>query len=49
MYEPYLLQRGFLMRTPRGRVCTQAAYDHMGIRMPRPAATPDNGQTRMEL
>ena len=47
VYEPYLLQLGFLMRTPRGRVCTQAAYDHMGIRMPKPAANPN--QVKMEL
>ncbi len=32
--EPYLMQLGFIMRTPRGRVCTQAAYDHMRIPMP---------------
>ena len=37
--EPYLMQLGFVMRTPRGRICTQAAYDHMGIRMPRAAQT----------
>ena len=50
MYEPYLLQLGFLMRTPRGRVCTQAAYDHMGKKMPKgAAANADNGQTRMEF
>jgi Holliday junction DNA helicase RuvB len=50
VYEPYLLQLGFLMRTPRGRVCTQAAYDHMGLRMPRPAnGGADGGQLRMEL
>lgn len=30
MYEPYLLQIGFLMRTPRGRVVTQQAYEHLG-------------------
>ena len=47
VYEPYLLQLGFLMRTPRGRVCTQAAYDHMGIRMPKPAA--NSNQVRMDL
>ena len=47
VYEPYLLQLGFLMRTPRGRVCTQAAYDHMGIRMPKPAANPN--QVKMDL
>ena len=32
--EPYLLQLGFLGRTPRGRVATAAAYEHMGIPMP---------------
>lgn len=30
MYEPYLLQMGFIKRTPRGRVVTQQAYDHLG-------------------
>ena len=49
VYEPYLLQLGFLMRTPRGRVCTQAAYDHMGVRMPKPEKGPADGQVRMEL
>lgn len=29
--EPYLLQKGFLDRTPRGRIVTRAAYDHLGI------------------
>ena len=32
VYEPYLLQIGFLSRTPRGRVLTRAAYDHYGLR-----------------
>lgn len=31
VYEPYLLQIGFINRTPRGRVVTQKAYDHLGI------------------
>ena len=31
MYEPYLLQRGFLTRTPRGRCVTKKAYEHLGI------------------
>jgi len=31
VYEPYLLQRGLLMRTPRGRVATDAAYEHLGL------------------
>ena len=29
--EPYLLQNGLINRTPRGRVATQAAYEHLGI------------------
>jgi Holliday junction DNA helicase RuvB len=32
--EPYLIQQGYLMRTPRGRVATQAAYLHLGLRRP---------------
>ena len=31
VYEPYLMQIGFLGRTPRGRVVTNAGYDHLGI------------------
>jgi Holliday junction DNA helicase RuvB len=31
VYEPYLIQEGFLMRTPRGREATEAAYRHFGI------------------
>jgi Holliday junction DNA helicase RuvB len=31
VYEPYLLQQGFVMRTPRGRVTTRAAFEHLGI------------------
>ncbi len=31
VYEPYLLQLGFLERTPRGRVATRRAYEHLGI------------------
>ena len=34
MYEPYLMQQGFLTRTPRGRCVTQAAYDHLHISYP---------------
>ena len=33
VYEPYLLQIGFIQRTPRGRVVTPKAYDHFGIKM----------------
>ena len=38
VYEPYLLQQGLLMRTPRGRVATEAAFRHMGLEPPRNAA-----------
>ena len=31
IYEPFLIQIGFLNRTPRGRVATQLAYEHFGI------------------
>jgi Holliday junction DNA helicase RuvB len=33
--EPYLLQQGFIMRTPRGRVVTQNAYLHFGLKPPK--------------
>ena len=34
VYEPYLMQIGFLGRTPRGRIVTNAAYTHLGIEKP---------------
>lgn len=34
VYEPYLLKNGFIMRTPRGRVVTEAAYRHLGLEIP---------------
>jgi Holliday junction DNA helicase RuvB len=34
VYEPYLLQQGFLGRTPRGRVATRKAYEHLGLGAP---------------
>ncbi|MDD7057322.1 MAG: Holliday junction branch migration DNA helicase RuvB [Selenomonadaceae bacterium] len=34
VYEPYLIQLGFINRTPRGRVATPAAYEHLGIPYP---------------
>ena len=45
VYEPYLMQLGFLMRTPRGRVCTPAAWNHMKKNMPATA----EAQIRMEI
>ena len=41
VYEPYLMQLGFMLRTPRGRVVTPAAYEHMGR---KPLAPPDEGE-----
>ena len=34
VYEPYLIQLGFIARTPRGRVCLKGGYEHMGAKMP---------------
>ncbi len=31
VYEPYLMQLGFISRTPRGRTCTKKAYEHLGV------------------
>ena len=36
--EPYLIQQGYLMRTPRGRVATQQAYQHFGLAVPNSMA-----------
>ena len=35
VYEPYLMQMGFLTRTPRGRCVTRRAYEHLGLPVPR--------------
>jgi len=35
--EPYLIQQGYLQRTPRGRVATVSAYRHLGLSAPKPA------------
>ena len=39
--EPYLIQQGYLQRTPRGRMATVSAYRHFGLAEPRAAGTPD--------
>jgi holliday junction DNA helicase RuvB len=39
--EPYLIQQGYLMRTPRGRVAGRIAYEHYGLKPPERIATPD--------
>ena len=41
VYEPYLLQKGFLTRTPRGRCVTRRAYEHLGLEY--------SGQQQLEL
>jgi Holliday junction DNA helicase RuvB len=42
VYEPYLMQVGFIQRTPRGRVATRLAYEHLGLppKGPAPSAQP---------
>jgi Holliday junction DNA helicase RuvB len=39
--EPYLIQQGYLQRTPRGRIATPSTYRHFGLAAPRRADTPD--------
>jgi Holliday junction DNA helicase RuvB len=43
VYEPYLLQRGLIERTPRGRAATRRAYTHLGLEPP----APEPAQTRL--
>jgi Holliday junction DNA helicase RuvB len=38
VYEPYLLQRGLIERTPRGRAATRRAFEHLGLQPPAPTA-----------
>ncbi len=47
VYEPYLLQLGFIMRTPRGRVCTPLAYKHLGYSVPDSAVSAE--QTKLDF
>ena len=44
--EPYLMQLGFLSRTPRGRIVTNLAYQHLGLKNPN---APDNGIIQQSL
>jgi Holliday junction DNA helicase RuvB len=39
--EPYLIQQGYMQRTPRGRIATPSAYRHFGLATPRSNPTPD--------
>lgn len=45
VYEPYLMQIGFLSKTPRGRVVTPLAYEHLGI----PFEDASNGQQKLDM
>ncbi|MBI4217061.1 MAG: Holliday junction branch migration DNA helicase RuvB [Chloroflexi bacterium] len=49
VYEPYLLQLGFLERTPRGRLATPRAYEHLGIPYPGQAPGADAGPAQGRL
>ena len=44
VYEPFLIQQGFLKRTPKGRVATLEAWAHLGIQPPNLSSHPTNGQ-----
>jgi len=39
--EPYLIQQGYLQRTPRGRIATALAYQHFGLAAPARGAAPE--------
>jgi Holliday junction DNA helicase RuvB len=45
--EPYLIQQGFLLRTPRGRVATRRSWQHLGL-TPPPASDPQRGMFEAE-
>jgi Holliday junction DNA helicase RuvB len=47
VYEPYLLQQGLIQRTPKGRVATQRAFEHLGLPYVAPGA--DAAQEKMDL
>lgn len=43
VYEPFLIQRGFIQRTSRGRIATSAAYEHLGYALPQHLTTQQQG------
>ena len=45
VYEPYLIQIGFINRTPRGRCVTRLAYEHLGI----PQRHAESAQTKLDI
>ena len=49
VYEPFLIQEGFLKRTPRGREATALAYEHLGLKPPGGAPGPGDAQPELPL
>ena len=49
VYEPFLIQEGFLKRTPRGREATALAYEHLGLKPPGGVAGPGDAQPELPL
>lgn len=47
--EPYLIQQGFMMRTPRGRMATRHAYLHFGLELPKSFAEAETKQTQLSF
>ena len=47
VYEPFLLQLGFLERTPRGRVATRLAYEHLGLKYVNLKSNSESPQMRL--
>lgn len=47
VYEPFLIQQGFVMRTPRGRVATRHAYLHFGLKPPAPLGAGESGAAEL--
>jgi len=47
VYEPYLMQLGFLIRTPRGRCVTRKAYEHLGLAVP--GGAPGGGMDQIAM
>ena len=49
VYEPYLMQLGFIIRTPRGRIVTPAAYEHLGRKPLQPAEDASEPQQQLKF
>ncbi|NCC32436.1 MAG: Holliday junction branch migration DNA helicase RuvB, partial [Chloroflexia bacterium] len=50
VYEPFLLQLGFLQRTPRGRIATRRAFEHLSLPFPeKTPSSPDDNDLQPRL